>query len=135
MGMRFGRIGRLAGGGAALGLALLTGTALAVPSLVNTVGGTNSFIGGGDLNATSGNFNVIGGGQNNTTAGIFSTIAGGGRSSTGNAATAHRVTDDYGFSGGGGRHPRRGGPRGLQNAPLARGAPGQAHHPTHPRPP
>ena len=39
------------------------GDALAIPMLGNTVGGTNSFIGGGDGNNTTDDYGVIGGSQ------------------------------------------------------------------------
>src|SRR4051794_35209605 len=60
-----GRRGRrLAAGGLALGLALGSATALALPMLVNSPGGANSFIGGGDGNITYDDYNTIAAGQN-----------------------------------------------------------------------
>jgi hypothetical protein len=70
---------------------------------MNTASGIGATVSGGDVNTASGLKSFVGGGFHNTASADYATIAGGGPSNPSDPAnTSNRVTDNYGFIGGGG---------------------------------
>ncbi|MBI2955519.1 MAG: tail fiber domain-containing protein [Chloroflexi bacterium] len=67
----------------------------------NQASGGAGAIAGGWVNRAEGDYSAIAGGYGNVVSGTYGTIAGGGRSDPKIATTNNRVTDDYGFIGGG----------------------------------
>ncbi len=70
----------------------------------NRADGSGSTIGGGQSNTASGWSSTVAGGQQNQATATYATIGGGGQADPSNAATANRVTDNYGTVAGGGNN-------------------------------
>ncbi len=93
----------------------------------NTADGGWSTVGGGENNTASGDRATVGGGRSNAGDGAYGTIAGGGEAAPGTAATANRVTDDYGTVGGGGNNQAGDGTASTTNERYATVGGGQSN--------
>ncbi|MEA3334575.1 MAG: hypothetical protein U9R25_01605 [Chloroflexota bacterium] len=85
----------------------------------NTASDEYATIGGGAQNLADGFMAFVGGGWGNAAIAEYATVAGGGRTVISDPDTANRVTDKYGFVGGGGNNQAGNGDTNLSNRNYA----------------